>query len=95
MDQELQGRGLGQGFIHARIDPQAGPVGDRLRVRAWVGRVVPLAFQPFNPAFQGQGLTFPPPRSSSVPTVHLTPPTTLAAWPMQPDKPSRGPPPLG
>jgi len=28
-------------------------VGDRLRVRSWVGRVVPFPLQAFNAAFQG------------------------------------------
>ena len=53
MDQELQGRGLGPGFLHARVGPQARPFGHLHRVRAWVGRVVPLALQAFDPAFHG------------------------------------------
>ncbi len=80
MDQELLGRGHGPGFLHARVDPQAGPVGHRFRVRPEVGWVAPLALQAFDAALQGHGLTFPV-RSSTV-TAHVPNSTIQVPAPM-------------
>jgi hypothetical protein len=58
----VPGRDLNPGLLQSRFGPQAGPPLHRVRVRT---RVVPIALQPFNAAFQGHGLTFPV-RSSTV-----------------------------